>query len=73
MRPRGRTSRPSVLAPLSWLYVPYGHLMAGGLLSALLFGAIVRVTGLGVSLVRLRRIVAHGSSVAGDQVLSILG
>ena len=44
---------------LSWLNVPYGRLMASGLLSALLFGAIVKVTGLGLSLVRLRRIVAR--------------
>ena len=57
----------------SWLNVPYGRLMASGLLSALLFGAIVKVAGLGFSLVRLRRIVARARPVAGDQVLSILG
>jgi beta-lactamase regulating signal transducer with metallopeptidase domain len=58
---------------LSWLNVPYGRLIASGLLSALLFGAIVKVTGLGFSLVRLRRIVERARPVTGDQVLSILG
>ena len=57
----------------SWLNAPDGRLMASGLLSALLLGAIVKVTGLGFSLVRLRRIVARARPVAGDQVLSILG
>ncbi len=47
--------------------------MASGLLSALLFGAIVKVTGLGLSLVRLRRIVSRARPVAGDRVLSMLG
>ena len=46
--------------------------MASGLLSALLLGAIVKVTGLGVSLLRLRRIVARAHPVASDQVLSML-
>ena len=70
----GRSDESS-LGPraLSRLNVPYGRLMAIGLLSALLFGAIVRVTGLGFSLVRLRRIVARARPVADDQVLSLLG
>ena len=68
-------SDESSLGPraLNWLNVPYGRLMASGLLSALLFGAIVKVTGLGFSLLRLRRIVARARPVAGDQVLSVLG
>jgi BlaR1 peptidase M56 len=49
-----------------------GRWMASGLLAALGFGAIFRVTGLCFSLVRLRRIVARARPVAGEQVLSVL-
>jgi beta-lactamase regulating signal transducer with metallopeptidase domain len=47
--------------------------MASGLLLALAFGALVKVTGLGLSLVRLRRIVALARPVTEDHVLSIVG
>jgi len=57
----------------SWLNAPDGRLMASALLAALLFGAIVKVTGLGCSLVRLRRIVARARPVTDDHVLSVLG
>jgi beta-lactamase regulating signal transducer with metallopeptidase domain len=52
---------------------PYERRMASALLSAMLFGAIVKVAGLVFSLVRLRRIVARARPVSGDQVLSLLG
>jgi beta-lactamase regulating signal transducer with metallopeptidase domain len=58
---------------LSWLNTPDERFMASAMLWALLFGAIVKVTGLGFSLLRLRRIVAQARPVASDQVLSILG
>jgi hypothetical protein len=71
------SARPDQSSPgpraRSWLDVPSGRLMAGGLLSTLLFGAVVKVTGLGLSLVRLRRIVARARPVTGDYVLSLLG
>ncbi len=70
---RGDEARPgpgaSVSTPLderslaphasNWLNAHDGPFMATGLLSALLMGAIVKVTGLGISLLRLRRIVAR--------------
>jgi beta-lactamase regulating signal transducer with metallopeptidase domain len=65
--------RPVEPRALKWLNVPYGRWMASALLSALLFGAIVKVAGLGLSLVRLRRIVARARPIAGDHVLSITG
>jgi hypothetical protein len=46
--------------------------MASGLLLTLLFGAVVKVTGLGISLVRLRRIVARARPVTDDHVLSLI-
>jgi beta-lactamase regulating signal transducer with metallopeptidase domain len=52
---------------------PVGRFMPTALLAALLFGAIAKVTGLGFSLLRLRRIVARARPVASDQVLSMLG
>ena len=52
---------------------PLGDSWPRGLLSALLLGAIVKVTGLGFSLLRLRRIVARARPVAGDQLHSVLG
>ena len=58
MRPRGRTSGPSGLRT-ELVEAPDGRFMASALLSALLFGAIVKLTGLGFSLLRLRRIVAR--------------
>ncbi len=58
-------------APSGW-DVPYGRLMANTFLATLLLGAIVRVTGLGFSLVRLRRIVARAQPFTGDHVLSAL-
>jgi hypothetical protein len=57
----------------SGLNSPGGRWMAGGLLSALLFGAVVKMTGLGLSLVRLRRIVARARPATGDHVLPLLG
>ena len=57
----------------SWLNTPGGQFAAGALLSGLLLGAIIKVTGLGISLMRLRRIVAQARPVAGDRVLLILG
>jgi beta-lactamase regulating signal transducer with metallopeptidase domain len=64
---------------LSWLNLPgslgspQGRLMASALLSALLFGAIVKVIGLGFSLLRLRRIVARARPAVSDRVPSVLG
>jgi beta-lactamase regulating signal transducer with metallopeptidase domain len=52
---------------------PSGRLMAGGMVSVLLFGVIVKMTGLGLSFVRLRRIVARARPVTDEQVLSLLG
>ena len=46
---------------------------AGALLAAWLLGAIVKLAGLGLSLLRLRGIVARRAPVAGDQIPSILG
>jgi beta-lactamase regulating signal transducer with metallopeptidase domain len=65
--------RPVEPRALNGLNVSDGRWMAGALLSALLFGAIVKVTGLGLSLVRLRRIVARARPVTGDHVLSVGG
>ena len=52
--------------------VPYER-FASAVLLALLSGAIVKLTGLGLSLLRLRRIVARARPVATDQILSMLG
>jgi hypothetical protein len=53
--------RPVEPRALKWLNVPYGRWMASALLSALLFGAIVKVTGLGL---RKRSLVSSaGASV----------
>jgi beta-lactamase regulating signal transducer with metallopeptidase domain len=52
--------------------VPDGRI-ASALLLALLSGAIVKLTGLGLSLLRLRRIVSRARPVATDQILSMLG
>jgi beta-lactamase regulating signal transducer with metallopeptidase domain len=57
----------------NWLNSPVLRFMASVLLWALLFGAIVKVTGLGFSLLRLRRIVARARPIASDHVLSLLG
>jgi beta-lactamase regulating signal transducer with metallopeptidase domain len=67
-------SGESSLGPraLSGLNSPEGRWIAGGLLSAWLFGTIVKMTGLGLSLVRLRRIVARARPVTGDHVQSLL-
>ena len=67
LRPGASVSTPldeRSLAPhaSNWLNAHDGQFMATGLLSALLMGAIVKVTGLGFSLLRLRRIVAQGAS-----------
>ena len=53
--------------------VPYGRSMAVVLLLTLLSGAIVKLTGLGFSLVRLRRIVARAHPITDEHVLSVLG
>jgi beta-lactamase regulating signal transducer with metallopeptidase domain len=58
---------------LSWLNAPGGRFAASALLSAMLLGAIVKLAGLGLSLLRLRRIVARARPAAGDQLQSILG
>jgi beta-lactamase regulating signal transducer with metallopeptidase domain len=63
----GRSTGPH--APNLW----NARSMAGALLLVLVSGALVRATGLGVSLVRVRRIVARARPVAGDHVLSLLG
>ena len=57
----------------NWANAPDERLMASALLVALLLGAIVKITGLGLSLFRLRRIVAQARPVASDQILSMLG
>jgi beta-lactamase regulating signal transducer with metallopeptidase domain len=57
----------------NWANAPDERLMASALLVALLLGAIVKITGLGLSLFRLRRIVARACPVASDQILSLLG
>ncbi|MHC5540832.1 M56 family metallopeptidase, partial [Singulisphaera rosea] len=55
-----------------WLDGSQGRMTALGLVSIWMFGALVRLAGLGISLVRLRRIVARAHPVAGDQLLSML-
>ena len=57
----------------SWSETDGGRFAAGALLSALLLGAIVKMTGLGLSLLRLRRIVARARPAAADQIQSMLG
>lgn len=68
-----QSDKPS-LGPRAWSRwnALYGRLMASCLLWTLLSGAIVKVIGLGLSLVRLRRIVARAHPVTGDHILSVL-
>lgn len=53
--------------------LPYGRFMAIGLLWTLLFGAMIKVAGLGFSMVRLRRIVTRARPVTEDHLMSALG
>ncbi len=56
-----------------WETIPDERFMVSALLLALLLGAIVKVTGLGLSLLRLRRIVERARPVTSDQILTMLG
>ena len=57
---------------MRWLNAPHGRLIAAGLFSTFLFGAIIKVTGLACSLVHLRRIVARAHPVGGHHVPAML-
>lgn len=58
--------------PPSWRNWPHGRWIVRGLASIWMLGAVVRVAGLGLSLVRLRRIVARAHPVESDQLRSML-
>ena len=68
-------SEDASLGPLArnGSHVTYKSLMASGLLSALLLGTIVKVIGLGLSLVRLDGSWRGARPVADDRVLSMHG
>jgi beta-lactamase regulating signal transducer with metallopeptidase domain len=56
-----------------WLATNGVRFLAGALLTAWLLGVIVKLAGLGLSLLRLRGIVARARPAAGDQIQSMLG
>jgi beta-lactamase regulating signal transducer with metallopeptidase domain len=56
----------------SALSTPGVRFAASALLSALWLGAIIKVAGLGLSLLRLRRIVARARPIANDQLQPVL-
>ncbi len=64
----------TALGPRAWSRwnLPARQWLAGGLLLVWLCGAIARLIGLSLSLMRLRRIVERARPVTCDQVLSIL-
>ncbi len=61
------------LGATRWLATDGVRFSAGALLAAWLLGAIVKLAGLGLSLHRLRGIVARARPAAGDQIQSVLG
>jgi beta-lactamase regulating signal transducer with metallopeptidase domain len=61
------------LGATRWLATDGVRFSAGALLAAWLLGAIVKLAGLGLSLLRLRGIVARARPAAGDQIQSMLG
>jgi beta-lactamase regulating signal transducer with metallopeptidase domain len=56
-----------------WETIPDERFMVNALFWALIMGAIVKVTGLGLSLLRLQRIVARARPVGSDDILTMLG
>ena len=70
--PRFKQRAPG-LGATRWLATDGVRFSAGALLAAWLLGAIVKLAGLGLSLLRLRGIVARARPAAGDQIQSILG